>query len=652
MEEQKKKFRFRLTIGNKILGSFIILIALFIIVVSVIFNNGNTIDNVVRSSRDIYRPSKDAINEFILLVTRSRMLVTNWVYLQTNSEDKLALRELQDNDYPAVRKRIELLSKNWEPSQKLRMDTVFHYFDSLVTIERESIMANLQSFENYEDPTIKFMAENSIESEVIPLTNELIDKLNVIADKQSQVTAASDAAVISSIDKLKTLTLILGSVFLLISIISAIYLVFSITKPVNFLKNIVVKLGRGELVEEKQAKFNNDEIGDMAIAMDNLVTGLKGTTLFAENIGNGNYNTSFQPLSEHDVLGNALINMRDNLSRVAEDDKKRNWATEGLAKFGEILRTNNSDIAKLADEIISNLVKYLKANQGAIYIIDDKVSDEDEATMSMKACYAWDKKKFLNHQIYKGEGLAGQAWQEGDTIYLTEVPQDYIRITSGLGDANPSSVLIVPLKVNDQIFGVVEIASFNVFHDFEIDFVQKIAESIASTISTVKINAKTQRLLEESQEMTEQMRAQEEEMRQNMEELQATQEEMQRSTSETESTMDAVNGALAVADYNLDGTLTKVNSNFLEIYGYAQEEVLGEHHRVFAPKDEKNSEEYRQFWKELSQGYPKKGIYRRLTRNGEIIQVHSNFTPIKSRSGEVTRIMEITYEMKEARAFA
>src|SRR6187431_3205737 len=234
----------------------------------------------------------------------------------------------------------------------------------------------------------------------------------------------------------------------------------------------------------------------MAVAMDNLVAGLKGTSLFAENIGNGNYKTEFNPLSEHDVLGNALINMRDNLSKVAEDDKKRNWATEGMAKFGEILRTNTSDVNKLADEIVGNLVKYLNANQGAIYIIDD-VEANEEPTMSMKASYAWDKKKFLNQKIHKGEGLAGQSWQEGDTVYLTDVPQDYIKITSGLGDANPTSVLIVPLKVNDQIFGVVEIASFSLFKDFEIEFVQKIAESIASTISSVKINARTQRLLEE-----------------------------------------------------------------------------------------------------------------------------------------------------------
>src|SRR5690606_29769436 len=126
-----------------------------------------------------------------------------------------------------------------------------------------------------------------------------------------------------------------------------------------------------------------------------LVNGLKATTLFAENIGKGNYASDFNPLSSQDVLGNALIDMRNNLAKVAEDDKKRNWATEGLAKFGEILRTNNNDVSKLSDEIIGNLVKYLNANQGGIYIVDDEMEGEEE-TMSMKACYAWDKKKFLN----------------------------------------------------------------------------------------------------------------------------------------------------------------------------------------------------------------------------------------------------------------
>ena len=645
MEEQasKKKSGFRLTIGNKILGGFLILITLFIINGVIIFWKGSVIDNVVNSSSQVYRPSQDAIKDFILMVTRSKMLVTNWVYLQTNQEDKNALKLLQDNEYPALQEKITKLMTTWETdSQRTQMDTVFLKFDTLLTVQKESIMANLQSFEHYEDPLTKLLAEDAIESQVIPRTTELISRLNRIAVTQNEVTARSDRDVIGSIRSLRNYTIVLGSGIIVIGLMSAIFLMRTITKPVNFLKNIVVKLGRGELVEEKQGNFSNDEIGEMAVAMDKLVAGLKGTSLFAENIGNGNYKTEFKPLSEHDVLGNALINMRDNLSKVADDDKKRNWATEGMAKFGEILRTNTNDLLKLSDEIVSNLVKYIKANQGALYIIDE-VNEGEELTMTMKACYAWDKKKFIDHKIYKGEGLAGQAWQEGDIVYLTEVPQNYIRIASGLGDANPTSVLIVPLNVNDQIFGVVELASFSEFQDFEKEFVQKIAETIASTISTVKINARTQRLLEESQEMTEQMRAQEEEMRQNMEELQATQEEMQRSQAETDSTLSAIHTSQSVAEYTIEGSLTKVNSNYLELFGYTQDEVVGEHHRIFITKDDKNSDEYRQFWRDLSMGNPKKGVYRRLNRRGDIITVRSSFSTIKNLSGDVVKVMEITY---------
>ncbi|MFZ2907451.1 MAG: PAS domain S-box protein, partial [Cyclobacteriaceae bacterium] len=319
-------------------------------------------------------------------------------------------------------------------------------------------------------------------------------------------------------------------------------------------------------------------------------------------------------------------------------------ATEGLAKFGEILRTNTNDLNKLTDEIILNLVKYLKANQGAIYIIDDEQSGEDP-TMSMKACYAWDKKKFLNHKIHKGEGLAGQSWQEGDLIYLTEVPQNYIRITSGLGDANPTSVLIVPLKLNEQIFGVVEIASFGQFQDFEIEFVQKIAESIASTISSVKINARTQRLLEESQEMTEQMRAQEEEMRQNMEELQATQEEMTRGQAESESTMRVINDALLVAEFDTEGNVIKANQNFLGTMGYKQDEIAGENHKIFVSKDERSAEAYRDFWRSLANGRSNRGDFKRITKRGEEVWLKATYSPVKDKSGNVIRIMEVASDI-------
>lgn len=646
MENRKKKLRIRLTIGNKILFGFLVVIGLFLINGSIIFLTANRIDQVVGNDSNVIRPSKDAISQFVLLVERYQKFITSWVYLQTNEENKKALIQLVNYEYPELKQRIKNLSQTWE-SDSLRtlIDSIFLKFEAVQKNAEAQITSQLTTFESYEDGITKLLAEDVLESQINPQLKAILDELEKkIVTAQSQITAVSDENLRNSTRNLRNITLILAGSTVVLGLAIAYFLMRSITVPVNFLKNIVIKLGRGELVEEKQERFGNDEIGEMALAMDNLVSGLKATTLFAENIGKGNYTSDFKPLSDHDVLGNALINMRDNLARVAEEDKKRNWITEGLARFGEILRSNTNDLNKLADEIISNLVKYLKANQGAIYILDDE-TEGDEPTISMKACYAWDKKKYLNQKIHKGEGLAGQAWLEGDTIFLTEVPQNYIRITSGLGDANPTCILIVPLKFNERIYGVVEIASFNVLKDFEIQFVEKIAESIASTISTVKVNARTQRLLEESQEMTEQMRAQEEEMRQNMEELQATQEEMQRTQAETEGTMMAINNALAIADYDTEGHITKINSAYLSLMGYTASEVVGEHHRIFVSKEEKSSEEYRQFWRDLAAGKVQKGTFRRITRQGKPITVKSTFTPIKNRQGDIIRVMEIAYEV-------
>lgn len=231
-------------------------------------------------------------------------------------------------------------------------------------------------------------------------------------------------------------------------------------------------------------------------------------------------------------MGTALLEMRDKMSNVAESDRQRNWTSEGLAKFADIFRTysTSEDFTYI---IISNLVKYVEANQGGLFIVEDE--REEDPYLELVAAYAFEKRKYVHKRITKGEGLVGEVFQEGGLIYMTDVPDNYVHITSGLGDATPRSVLLVPLKLNDEIYGVVELASFDVFEDYKIEFIQRLSESIASTFASVKNNQRTERLLQESIQLSEQMRSQEEEMRQNLEELVSTQEEAQRRSQLTES---------------------------------------------------------------------------------------------------------------------
>ena len=217
-----------------------------------------------------------------------------------------------------------------------------------------------------------------------------------------------------------------------------------------------------------------------------------------------------------------------SLEVARQEEEQRNWAAQGFTQFASILRSNE-DIKQLADELLMGLTKYIDANQGALYIVE---GEKEELRLELKSCYAYNRKKFNEKSIEPGEGLVGQCYLEKDTIYISDVPKGYTYITSGLGDATPSNILIVPLIANDKVEGILEFASFKIFTPPVISFVEKLSVDIAATLNISSINSLTRRLLNEAREQAEQMRSQEEEMRQNMEELAATQEEMQRKEKE------------------------------------------------------------------------------------------------------------------------
>jgi putative methionine-R-sulfoxide reductase with GAF domain len=317
--------------------------------------------------------------------------------------------------------------------------------------------------------------------------------------------------------------------FLLIALFVSRLISENIVSRVYQLRDIIIKLSKGDISNIQLHMEDKDELSQMASAVVKLVDGLKLTSTFADEVGKGNFHAPFTPLSEADILGNALIKMNHNLKLAAEEDNKRTWASEGMAMFSEILRSG-TNLSVLSDRLIAGLVKYLQANQGGLFLAHE--TNGQEPQLELLACYAYSRKKFIDKQIFAGEGLLGQAYLEKETVYITKLPDNYLQISSGLGEARPKCLLIVPLKIQDKIEGVLEIASFREFLEHEIAFVEKLAESIASSIAAVKINARTQRLLQESQQQSEELRAQEEEMRQNMEELIATQEEMKRKERE------------------------------------------------------------------------------------------------------------------------
>ncbi|GAB4340808.1 MAG: hypothetical protein OHK0038_20380 [Flammeovirgaceae bacterium] len=242
---------------------------------------------------------------------------------------------------------------------------------------------------------------------------------------------------------------------------------------------------------------------------------------FAEKIKQGKLDEVYNP-NESDRLGKALLDMRESLRNAADKEEREKFITTGIATMSEILRENAHSINKLCNKILVGLIQYLGMNQGGVFLLD---KSEKEPFLYLVACYAYERSKYMEKKVYIGEGILGQMIIEPETIYMSELPEDYIEISSGMGGAKPNCLLVVPLKSNNTFVGVIEVASFKTLEPYEISFMEKVAESIASTIIAVQSNEQTRQLLESSQKMTAQLKSQEDELRRSVEKLQATQEE-------------------------------------------------------------------------------------------------------------------------------
>ncbi|MBL3655892.1 PAS domain S-box protein [Fulvivirga sediminis] len=369
-------------------------------------------------------------------------------------------------------------------------------------------------------------------------------------------------------------------------------------------------------------------------------------TSYVEAISSGNFNHEIGLDIQEDKLAYTLSQMKDQILSNLEDNERRNWVNTGIAEFGEILRTDNN-LNSLSERIVSKLVSYLNVNQGFLFVIE---GTDGNQYLELKSAYAYERKKFMEKQISKGEGLVGQCWIEGNTIFMKEVPKSYVKITSGLGEAPPTCILIVPLKVQEDIYGVIELASFHTIKDYQIEFVEKLAESIASVISAAQINQTTKTLLEETQQQAEQLKSQEEEMRQNMEELQATQEEISRKSSEVESRMAAVDeSGIASIEFDLDGIIRNANENFLKMMDYTMEEIEGKHHRIFVEREYGDSPEYLQFWKDLGKGKIHNGEYIRYDKNGNKVYIRGSYSVIKDNKGEPQSVLKLAINITDSK---
>ncbi len=445
-------------------------------------------------------------------------------------------------------------------------------------------------------------------------------------------------------DKILRLTLIIGFLGLLIL---ALFIYFIITPMLNPLKSVTKSLNDISKGKTGNVKINikrKDELGEMSEALSNLTDSLNEKTEFAKEIGLGNLNLDLKLQSKDDVLGHALIQMKDNILSAKEQEKlhkieeeKRKWANKGYAFFAELLRQNNDNLNNLLDNLTKHITKYLDANQCGIFLQNENNKD----TLELMSAYAYDRKKYIEKQILVGEGLVGACFIEKQSIFLTDIPKGYTYITSGLGKSDPKSLFIAPIKNDDEIIGVIEIASFKEIEKYQRDFIEKLTETIASTILNVRNNIKMKELFEQVNQQAEEMRAQEEEMRQNMEELLANQEENERKTTEIENFFQDLHSTNLIIEINTNGKITLASSALLKHLETSRDELLGKDFKqIFYNTD---IEKIELLWQEILQGVSKK-IVSEFNFNGKDYKFYDTFVPIRDSEGNISKVIRISFD--------
>jgi methyl-accepting chemotaxis protein len=441
---------------------------------------------------------------------------------------------------------------------------------------------------------------------------------------------------------------------IVILVLAGTLLFFTINVGHSF-KNLIRftrKLSKGTLPPPLDAS-RGDEFGRMAGHLNLHTEDLQKKIKLIRSMSEEGPGEIFTP-EAGDELGNALLLLSDfhtrkELEEVTRnrEDKKQNWISEGVAQLGEVLRSERDHVTELSFKIIQQLVTYMRMEMGSLFITN--LSDPEKPCLDLVASYAFDRRKFRSMQLEWGAGLPGACAQEKGRIFVTDVPADYFEVASGLGSSKPNCILLVPLKMGDHVVGVIELATVRLLRPFEVEFVESLSESIASSLQSARASEQTARLLKQSQEQAETLTQKDAAMRESMQKLEQAQRESSIKESEISGILHAINQSTLVAELGLNGRFTRINERFVMLLESHEDQVLGKLHSDFAMVD-RASDEYKAFWSTLREGksVANTEVYRLFS--GEEVWLQQTFTPILNDEGRVHKILNIAVNITEERA--
>jgi signal transduction histidine kinase/DNA-binding response OmpR family regulator len=487
----------KFSIKRRIHLSFALLVSLFVINGVIAIVTLNQIKNQSIRLSNVVDPSLHALDDFNKMLIESKMYTTNWVFLRSKQEDKDLLKKMHDSGYHALKARLLSFTPKWREKPNVdRIRNIFTGFEELMVIEKE-IMGSLKEFANYDDLVTKLEAESKVEQEVLPRTKALMDSLTHVIQIGIEVRHDENSKLESASVMLRTLIISLAVIIICAGVFLSLYMTRLIVKPVNRIRQLVNDLGNG-ITRKIENNSSGNEIAEMVQSVNILSDKLQSTAAFAHEVGIRNFTIPFQPLSEEDTLGKALLSMRDNLRTSEEEILAK---TEDLNKKDQLLQA----VSKATHELISNnnfetavgkTIKLLGSQMGARGVdIFDNYVNENDTKLHCSHLASWCVEE--NKVIYRMEELQQMTFEYvpeilekmyNNEIYCNDVESIANQpIREYLQSLDITTVTIIPVFAQEKMWGVVRIQ--DAFHRnwsaAEISIMESFATTLGSAIERV-----------------------------------------------------------------------------------------------------------------------------------------------------------------------
>ncbi len=506
---------------------------------------------------------------------------------------------------------------------------------------------SFQNFENYYNELAKTILEIGVSNQrgLLKIIDDRYSKTKIRLQESLKIIQDEKNAI-----EIKAL-LVLIIMFLVVVGLNFGSALFFIQHSRNFTSAVNVHfkaLNKGEFIKIDRSKVPEEVYG--------LIDGLElfsnkfiNSGKFLKLLSSGNLNAEIDKNNLLDLFTPHILQIKQRfeaLNKQIIDERKKQaeiqWIKEGIDKLTEVMRQEFDNPLLHSNKIIYTLVQYLDIPMGAIYHVKD---EDGKKYLEMAASFAYGKEKQLYRKILMGEGMVGSAASEKKTLNLTNVPEGYFNVISGFSESKPKNIIVSPIKLNEEIYGVIELASLTRFKEEEIRFVEEVCKAVAYSFAISKVYMDTLFLFEGANIEIAQLKSENESLLIDNEDLKIDYKNLKEHNTDNDYIVDKLNEFAIMINLDLDGNILDVNSRFEQFFKAEKKKFQHSNYREYM-MDVTNEFDFENIWRDL-----RAGIQHEL--NQKVIIAHQEFWlnqhyfPMKDQRGRVKGIKIMAFDISD-----